>query len=1076
MLRMFRCKKANVKSIFPALLFLLLLGCNNNSDDRDLSPIADAGINQTVDEQLLVTLSGSGTAMEGFIEGVSWSQTSGETVTLSSSSDPSATFIAPITTSEMTLVFTITVTDGNGRTDSDSVDIVVRPVNALPLAEAGDDQSVNGGESVNFIGSGSDTDGTIVGYSWLQISGSAVTLVDSDTAGASFIAPQLEELSDLIFELTVTDNENASASDTVTITVGSDFALADGINGGRLFSKFWAVETGFDLTNSNLQDQTELDAISSRSNFFRCKQCHGWDRLGREGGYSNRAAKTSRPNVADFDLAEFSQTASIEDIFNAVKTGSVARRDISTDLTGYDPAGDTSVGDQMPNYSQILTDSQIWDLVKYLKADSIDTPLLYDITLDDGIYPARGRTFSNIGLDGDELTGQNVYAANCSSCHGDDGTKIMVDGGNYTVGGHLRAKPYEDQHKVKFGHLGSSMGAILSTAPFSDIKDLYKALSNPQTFPSHDGINGGRLYSKFWAVETEFSLENSNLQTQAELDAITSRSNFFRCKQCHGWDRLGREGGYSNRAPKTSRPNVADFDLAAFSATATDQEMFDAIKTGSATRRDISEDLSGYDPTVDPTIGDQMPNYAQILTDDQIWELVTYLKVKALDTSMLYDITLDDGVYPDRGRSFTNIGLDGNAENGDTIFAESCAGCHGADGTTIMVDGGGYTLGAHLRAKPYEDQHKVKFGHLGSSMGAIMASAPISEIKDLLKALSDVDKYPDVQVLNGINGGRLYSKFWATETGFSLINSNLKNQTELDAITSRSDFFRCKQCHGWDRLGREGGYSNRGPKTSRPNVADFDLVAFSSSATEQEVFDAIKTGTATRRDISQDLSDYDPTIDPTFGDQMPNYAQILTDPQIWQLVSYLKEEAIDTTLLYDITLDGGVYPNRGRTFSNLGLAGDSVNGNIIYAASCATCHGADGTAILVDGGSYTLGAHFRAKPYEDQHKVKFGHLGSTMGAILALSPISDIQDLYKAVADPVAFPDTAPAGSDGAELFVNRCGSCHTGNGLGSGGISDVTNATATAISAAIGGVAEMSSLADLTVDEIDAIAAALVQ
>ena len=1058
-----------------AFLLLFLLGCNNNSSDRDLSPIADAGVNQTINEQTLATLSGSGTAMEGLIQGISWSQTAGESVILSSSADPLVTFTTPITTSEIVLSFSITVTDDEGRTDTDTVDITIVPVNAIPVANAGESQSVNGGVNVSLTGSGEDSDGSIVAYLWQQIVGPSVVIADPSLANTSFVAPQLEELTDLIFELTVTDNENGTASNEVVISIGSDFALANGINGGRLYSKFWATETGFDLSNSNLQDQSELDAVTSRSNFFRCKQCHGWDRLGREGGYSNRAPKTSRPNVADFNLAIFSQTATVEEMFNVIKTGSVARRDISTDLSGFDPAGDTSIGDQMPDYSQILTDPQIWDLVNYLKNESVDTAALYDIELDDGVYPNRNRTFSNIGLDGDPLTGDNVFAANCAGCHGDDGTAFRVDGGDFFVGGHLRAKPYEDQHKVKFGHLGSSMGAILATAPFSDIKDLYKALSNPTNYPDNDGINGGRLYSKFWATETGFALANSNLQSQAELDAITSRSNFFRCKQCHGWDRLGREGGYSNRAPKTSRPNVADFNLAAFSTTATDQEMFDAIKTGSATRRDISTDLGNYDPAVDPTIGDQMPNYAQILTDEQIWEMVTFLKVKSLDTTQLYDINLDNGVYPNRERSFTNLGLDGDSTNGDIVFVDNCAGCHGADGTAILVDGGTFTLGAHFRSKPYEDQHKVKFGHLGSSMGAILASAPLSDIKDLFKAFTDDIKYPDEQVLNGINGGRMYSKFWATETGFSLLNSNLQNQTELDAVTSRSNFFRCKQCHGWDRLGREGGYSNRAPKTSRPNVADFDLAVFSASATEQQIFDAIKTGTVARRDVSTDLTNYDPTVDPTVGDQMPDYSQILTDPQISQIANFLKSEAIDTTQLYDITLDSGIYPARGRTFSNLGLSGDEVNGANVYANRCAGCHGEDGTAFLVDGSTYTLGAHFRLKPYEDQHKVKFGHLGSSMGAILSLSPVSDIVDLYKAMADPVVFPDEAPPANDGDTLFTSRCGSCHTGNGLGSGTTSDVTGASAGVITGAInGGVPEMSSLADLTAQEIDAIAAAL--
>jgi hypothetical protein len=69
--------------------------------------------------------------------------------------------------------------------------------------------------------------------------------------------------------------------------------------------------------------------------------------------------------------------------------------------------------------------------------------------------------------------------------------------------------------------------------------------------------------------------------------------------------------------------------------------------------------------------------------------------------------------------------------------------------------------------------------------------------------------------------------------------------------------------------------------------------------------------------------------------------------------------------------------------------------------------------------------------------------------------------------------DTCEAAIDGATLFVTTCGGCHTGNGLGTGSISDVTGATAESITNAIAGVGAMGSI-DLTSEEIQAIADAL--
>ncbi len=633
---------------------------------------------------------------------------------------------------------------------SDSNDSTPTVQNLPPIADAGVDLTAEEQESVTLVGSGTDSDGTVISYAWLQISGSLVSLNDASNATATFFAPMVKSSADLVFQLTVTDDQGATVSDTLTVNV---LSIYDGVNGGRLFDKFWAQDptgTGFSLNNSNLSTQDQLDGITSNGDFFRCKQCHGWDRLGREGAYSNRAPNTGRPNVADLDLTSVATRYSEQELFAAIKADSANRRDIDTDLSTYDPAENSIVGDQMPNFSQILTDEQVWDLVKFFALEAVDSSQIYDLTLGAGTYPDRDRTFSNLGKDGDATNGDILFASTCKLCHGADGTAFMFDDGKYSVGRHVRAKPYEDILKVKFGHPGSIMEPQLTDN--NDIKDLFKALANADNYPDvppalpGEGINGGRLYDKFWASDptgTGFTLANSNLNSQAELNNIMAFGNFFRCKQCHGWDRLGREGGYSDRAPKTSRPNVADLDLAALVESYDLQQLFAAIKTGTATRRDIATDLSTYDPNGDTTVGDQMPNFSQIFTDGQIWQLVRFLKEEAIDTTQLYDINLDDGFYPNRGRTFSNIGKDGNQANGDAIFAQNCSGCHGVDGTAILVDGGEFTVGAHLRSKPYEDQHKVKFGNPGTIMGAVLADFSTSDIKDLYKAMADIANYPD---------------------------------------------------------------------------------------------------------------------------------------------------------------------------------------------------------------------------------------------------------------------------------------------------------------------------------------------
>lgn len=255
----------------------------------------------------------------------------------------------------------------------------------------------------------------------------------------------------------------------------------------------------------------------------------------------------------------------------------------------------------------------------------------------------------------------------------------------------------------------------------------------PVAYLAADGVNGGRLYDQFWAVETGFS------QSDPNLAAFRAQSDFFRCKQCHGWDRLGTAGGYVNRGPRTSRPNVSSINLAALAATSTPQQLFDGIKRSQG-RRAPNVDVSTYHPTSNSAVGDQMPDYAQILTDQQVWEVVKFLKAEAFDVSELYDAQVT-GTYPTGTITYSNLGRDGDAARGDTFFVGTCAYCHGSNGSSFLVDGGAFTVGRHLRSKPYEDAHKIRFGQLGTSMSNMTMT--LSQMKDLYKALANSTKYPD---------------------------------------------------------------------------------------------------------------------------------------------------------------------------------------------------------------------------------------------------------------------------------------------------------------------------------------------
>ena len=137
--------------------------------------------------------------------------------------------------------------------------------NTAPTADAGPDQTdVTPGATVTLDGTGSsDPDvGQTLGYAWLQTAGPTVTLSDATAAQPTFTAPLLNtgvNSETLAFQLTVTDGNGGSTSDTVSIIVVDNIAPTVGISGlpsavtsGGSFTvtfTFSEPVTGFDATD-----------------------------------------------------------------------------------------------------------------------------------------------------------------------------------------------------------------------------------------------------------------------------------------------------------------------------------------------------------------------------------------------------------------------------------------------------------------------------------------------------------------------------------------------------------------------------------------------------------------------------------------------------------------------------------------------------------------------------------------------------------------------------------------------------------------------------------------------------------
>ncbi|WPV65127.1 PKD domain-containing protein [Chitinophaga sp. LS1] len=187
----------------------------------NVAPTASAGADQAITLPVTtVTLNGTGsTDSDGTIKTYKWVQTSGP-VTATFSSAAIASPVLTKLTAAGTYVFTLTVTDDDGATASDAVTITVNAANVAPTANAGTDQTITlPTTTVTLNGTGSkDTDGSIKTYKWVQPSG-PVTATISNTAIASPVITNLKTAGTYVFTLTVTDDDGATATDNVTITV-----------------------------------------------------------------------------------------------------------------------------------------------------------------------------------------------------------------------------------------------------------------------------------------------------------------------------------------------------------------------------------------------------------------------------------------------------------------------------------------------------------------------------------------------------------------------------------------------------------------------------------------------------------------------------------------------------------------------------------------------------------------------------------------------------------------------------------------------------------------------------------------
>lgn len=182
--------------------------------------------------------------------------------------------------------------------------------------------------------------------------------------------------------------------------------------GGQLYDKWYEV-VGADAPESSHSlypsDKAYADKPSSN---WRCKECHGWDYMGKDGAYSKGKHQSGIPGIRA--------------------------------SAGADPASIAAMLKGEPHgYSGRMDDADIEAVALFVSKGQIDM----DAVIDRSTKLAKG----------DAAKGKDYYDTLCAQCHGLDGKKIEDI---KPMGALAKGNPWENLHKILNGQPGEEMPAL----------------------------------------------------------------------------------------------------------------------------------------------------------------------------------------------------------------------------------------------------------------------------------------------------------------------------------------------------------------------------------------------------------------------------------------------------------------------------------------------------------------------------------------------------------------------------------------------------------------------------------------
>lgn len=254
---------------------------------------------------------------------------------------------------------------------------------------------------------------------------------------------------------------------------GGEDSVVDDALGGRLYDRFYDGEgfspdrssspgnadgQGGPFGNGTLPGRDGQPLLNDAGHDYRLKNLFGWDLRGAQGIYGARFQ--NKATVVDRNLLD--PEADLEEIRGLLRDGS----------------------EVVPAYGSVLDASELDSLVAFvggIRDGRLPHP--------DRIWTLSEGTPGNYRLvaGGDPEHGKELFADRCAGCHGKDGTKMLFDDDEYSLGSHARQKAYEDWLKILNGQPHTKMKRFVKGADAAElgqqVLDLLAALCDRAAFP-----------------------------------------------------------------------------------------------------------------------------------------------------------------------------------------------------------------------------------------------------------------------------------------------------------------------------------------------------------------------------------------------------------------------------------------------------------------------------------------------------------------------------------------------------------------------------------------------------------------